>query len=71
VLQLSQVPPDRAIVPSGYLYIFVGRDIDDLFAAYKAQGVTIRNEPESYPWGLREFTIEDNNGHLLRFGTHV
>lgn len=71
VLQLSQVPPDRAIVPSGYLYIFVGSDIDDLFAAYKAHGVAIRNEPESYPWGLREFTIEDNNGHLLRFGTYV
>ncbi len=48
-----------------------GSDIDDLCAAYKAQGVVIRNEPESYPWGLREFTIEDNNGHLLRFGTHV
>jgi uncharacterized glyoxalase superfamily protein PhnB len=71
VLQLSQVLPDRVIEPSGYLYIFVGSDIDGLFAAYKSRGVTIRNEPESYPWGLREFTIEDNHGHLLRFGTHV
>ncbi len=71
VIQLSQVPPDRAIVPSGYLYIFVGRDIDDLYEAYRAEGVTIRDEPTSYPWGLREFAIEDNNGHILRFGTHV
>ncbi len=71
VLQLAQVPPEREIIPSGYLYIFVSHDIDDLFAAYQAAGVTIRSEPESYPWGLREFTIADNNGHLLRFGTHV
>lgn len=71
VLQLSQVPLERTIVPSGYLYIFVGHDIDALFAAYQANGVTIRQAPESYPWGLREFTIADNNGHLLRFGTHI
>ncbi|MBK8902187.1 MAG: GNAT family N-acetyltransferase [Anaerolineaceae bacterium] len=71
VLQLSQVPREHAIVPSGYLYIFVGRDIDALHKSYKALGVTIRSEPTSYPWGLREFAVEDNNGHILRFGTHV
>ena len=71
VLQLSQVPPEQTIEPSGYLYIFVGHDIDALFETFRAQGVTIRRAPETYPWGLREFTIEDNNGHILRFGTHV
>jgi len=70
-LQLSRVAPEQLITPAGYLYIFVGSDIDALCAAYKAHQVTIRREPESYPWGLREFTIEDNNGHLLRFGTHI
>lgn len=71
VLQLSQRPSDQPIVPSGYLYIFVGHDIDNLHDQYQANGVTIRSAPQSYPWGLREFTIEDNNGHILRFGTHV
>lgn len=72
IIQLSQIPPERSIVPlSGYLYIFVGRDIDELYEVYKTQGVTIRDEPTSYPWGLREFAIEDNNGHVLRFGTSV
>ncbi|MEZ4590843.1 MAG: GNAT family N-acetyltransferase [Chloroflexota bacterium] len=71
IIQLTQVPPERDIVPSAYLYIFVGRAIDDLYEAYKAQGITVRDEPTSYPWGLREFAIEDNNGHILRFGTHV
>ena len=58
-------------MPSGYLYIFVGRDIDQLYESYRAAGVTMQDEPTSYPWGLREFAIEDNNGHILRFGTHV
>lgn len=71
ILQLSQVPPEQPIQPSSYLYIFVSRNIDDLYAAYQAQGVKIYHELADYPWGLREFTIEDNNGHLLRFGTHV
>jgi catechol 2,3-dioxygenase-like lactoylglutathione lyase family enzyme len=72
IIQLSQIPPERSIVPlSGYLYIFVGRDIDSLYETYQAARVTIRDEPTSYPWGLREFAIEDNNGHILRFGTHV
>ena len=51
VLQLSQVPPERKIEPSGYLYIFVGSEIDALFARYKANGVTIQHEPQTYPWG--------------------
>ena len=71
VFQLYLVPPDRPITPSGYQYIFVSSDIDALFALYQANGVTIRQDLESHPWGLREFMIEDNNGQLLRFGTHV
>lgn len=70
-LQLSQLPSDRTIEPSGYLYIYVGSDIDTLFAQYEAKGVTVKHKPQSYPWRMREFTIQDNNGHLLRFGTHV
>ncbi|GJM43124.1 MAG: hypothetical protein DHS20C20_34060 [Ardenticatenaceae bacterium] len=71
VFQLYLVPPEREITPSGYLYIFVGSNIDQLFAEFEANGVTIRQVPESHPWGLREFMIADNNGHLLRFGTHI
>ena len=70
-LQLSRVDQAQRITPSGYLYIFVSSDIEALFAAYQAQNVTIRQALEAYPWGMREFTIEDNNGHLLRFGTHI
>ncbi|MCB8945031.1 MAG: GNAT family N-acetyltransferase [Ardenticatenaceae bacterium] len=68
-IQLSQVPPEREIVPSAYLYIHVGTNIDELCAEYRAKGVTIADEPMTYPWGMREFAVRDLNGHLLRFAT--
>ena len=69
-LQITQVPPEREIVPSGYIYIMVDVTIDELFAQYKAGGVDIVEEPETQPWGMREFTVRELNGHILRFGTH-
>ncbi len=55
---------------AGYTYIHCHR-IDELFAAYRAQGVTIRpeyaNGPVTKPYKLREFEIEDCNGHILLF----
>jgi RimJ/RimL family protein N-acetyltransferase/uncharacterized glyoxalase superfamily protein PhnB len=71
VLQLSQIPPNRPVTPSGYLYIFVSSEIDDLYAQYKTKGVAIHSPLQSFPWGFMEFTIQDNNGHLLRFGTQA
>ena len=70
-IQLAQVDASQQVTPSGYLYIFVNSAIDTLYRTYLANGVEIVNPPESYPWGLREFTIRDLNGHLLRFGTHT
>jgi catechol 2,3-dioxygenase-like lactoylglutathione lyase family enzyme len=57
-------------VNAGYTYIHCVR-IDELFAAYRDKGVTVRpgyeNGPVKQPWGLREFEIEDCNGHILLF----
>ncbi|MEM7130841.1 MAG: GNAT family N-acetyltransferase [Chloroflexota bacterium] len=51
------------------LYIFVGPDIDERYARYQARGVTIHRQIETHPWGMREFSIKDCNGYILRFGT--
>ena len=55
---------------AGYTYIHCV-NIDDLFAECRAKGVTIRPDyeagPITKPWGLREFEIEDCNGHILLF----
>lgn len=59
--------PRGEVRPSGELRIHVGDDLDGLFAAYRALGVTLVFEPVSQPWGLREFAVRDLDGHVLRF----
>jgi uncharacterized glyoxalase superfamily protein PhnB len=52
---------------SCYLYVYVGRALDELFTSYKSRGVTIVCAPRDRPWGLRQFDILDCNGCLLSF----
>lgn len=41
-------------------------DVDSLHAEWSLAGARIVAPPEDMPWGIREFTIEDNNGHAFR-----
>jgi len=41
---------------------------DTALAEYRERGAKIVEEIASHPWGMREFTIEDNNGHRFRIG---
>ena len=41
---------------------------DELLAQYRESGARIVEEIASHPWGMREFTIEDENGHRFRIG---
>ena len=46
-------------------------DADSLFAIYQERGAKIVERPETKPWGVHEFTIEEPNGHLFRIGSSV
>lgn len=70
-IQLSLAPAGQVVTPSGSLFILVGTDLDALFEAYRSRGVVVVNEPVSRPWGMRDFTIQDCDGHILRFATHA
>jgi uncharacterized glyoxalase superfamily protein PhnB len=41
---------------------------DEVLARYRESGARIVEEIASHPWGMREFTIEDENGHRFRIG---
>ena len=45
-------------------------DADALYEQYRERGAKIVEEIGEKPWGVREFTIEDLDGNLLRIG-HV
>jgi uncharacterized glyoxalase superfamily protein PhnB len=41
---------------------------DAVLASYRERGAKIVEEIASHPYGMREFSIEDNNGHRFRIG---
>ncbi len=53
--------------PGTWLWIGV-EDADVLFAEVLAKGARIRNPPRNFAWAY-EFSVEDPDGHALRFGS--
>jgi Ankyrin repeats (many copies) len=51
--------------PRAWMSIFV-QDVDALYETYKKTGAIIRKPPADYPWGAREMTVEDLDGHRFR-----
>lgn len=68
-LQLTAAPVNQEIRPQGWLYFMVEAQIDQLFEEYLDKGVEIVRPPQTYPWGMREFSVCDLDGYELRFGT--
>lgn len=50
-----------------WLSIFV-TDVNALHDEIRAKGARIVKSPSDEPWGMREFRVEDPNGHTFRFG---
>ena len=51
-------------IPANNCMVYVD-EVDEFCATLKARGVKILEEPEDKPWGYRQFTLEDLNGHTL------
>ncbi len=41
-------------------------EVDELFAEWSQRGALIPSPPEDKPWLLREFTVSDHDGNLIR-----
>ncbi len=52
------------------LLVWNTTDADAMCKAFRTKGATIVEEPTTQPWGMREFLIEDPDGHRMRIG-HV
>jgi catechol 2,3-dioxygenase-like lactoylglutathione lyase family enzyme len=53
--------------PGTWMSIFV-ENVDGLHAELSARGAKIVRPPQDEPWGMREFLVEELNGHTFRFG---
>jgi predicted enzyme related to lactoylglutathione lyase len=49
------------------MYFYVD-NADQLCQEFKDAGADVCEDIKSTPWGMREFLVRDNSGHLLRFG---
>jgi catechol 2,3-dioxygenase-like lactoylglutathione lyase family enzyme len=54
----------------GYVSIFVD-DVDAVHDACRKRGAQIASPLELKPWNVREFSIRDLDGHVLRIGTDI
>jgi GNAT superfamily N-acetyltransferase/uncharacterized glyoxalase superfamily protein PhnB len=52
----------------GQWHAFFVEGIETLHDLHKRKGAIICAPLEAKPWGLREYTVRDLNGHYLRFG---
>jgi GNAT superfamily N-acetyltransferase len=55
----------------GHQHSFLVSGIDRLHARHRDNGVEIILPLEAKPWGLREYTVRDQNGYHLRFGEPI
>jgi len=51
-------------------FYFTTDDIETLWTALKDKA-KVCYDIETFPWGMREFAIYDNNGYLLQFGQEI
>lgn len=52
------------------LYVFVG-SADEIHRELVARGARVIKEPATYPYGMRDFDVEDLDGNTLVFGNPV
>ena len=55
-------------VSAGATLCVLVEDAERSFAIYRERGAKIVEPLETKPWGVREFTIEEPNGHRFRIG---
>jgi catechol 2,3-dioxygenase-like lactoylglutathione lyase family enzyme len=53
-----------------YVSIFVA-DVDEVHTRVVVSGGEVVSPLEDKPWNVREFTVRDPDGHLLRIGSSV
>jgi uncharacterized glyoxalase superfamily protein PhnB len=63
-------PPKRLGAATAGVYVVID-DVDAHCERARAAGAEIMREPEDTPYGSREYTVYDLEGHPWSFGTYV
>jgi uncharacterized glyoxalase superfamily protein PhnB len=67
VIHLQAASETKREPGHGAINVFV-TDVDALYQELKSRGARTLNEPKDYPYGMRDFDINDLDGNQLCFG---
>ena len=67
IIHLQAATETKRQPGQGAVNIFV-TDVDALYQELKSRGARTLNEPKDYPYGMRDFNINDIDGNQLCFG---
>jgi uncharacterized glyoxalase superfamily protein PhnB len=67
--QAFEIHLDKSEVPFSRHTCYINVDDADAYCEkMKSSGAMIIEEIRSTPWGMREYVVEENNGHRFRIG---
>jgi uncharacterized glyoxalase superfamily protein PhnB len=66
-IHLQAAQQTKRQVGQGAINVFV-TGVDALYEELKARGARVLNAPKDYPYGMRDFDIDDLDGNRLTFG---
>jgi uncharacterized glyoxalase superfamily protein PhnB len=66
-IHLQAAGETKRLPGHGSAYVFV-TDVDALYQELKSRGARVLKEPKDYPYGMRDFDINDIDGNQLCFG---
>ena len=62
-------PSIKYVSESNHLHLyFTTPDVEDKANQLQANGITLLSEVSEKPWGTKEFSVNDNQGHVIYFG---
>ena len=67
VIHLQAANQTKRQLGQDAMNVFV-TDVDALYQELKSRGARVLNEPKDYPYGMRDFDINDLDGNQLCFG---
>lgn len=67
VIHLQAADRTKRLPGHGAVNVFVS-DVDALYQELQSRGAKILSEPKDYPYGMRDFDVNDLDGNQLCFG---
>jgi catechol 2,3-dioxygenase-like lactoylglutathione lyase family enzyme len=62
---------NKEIAENTGCYVYV-TEVDKLYAEYQSRNMIHPNGPlKEMPWGLKQFSVLDNNGNIINFGERI